>query len=601
MFQGRLAMLRQAMAEAGLDALVLPKADAHHVEWLRPAVNLVARFSGFQGSYGRIIIFQDRYVLVTSGIYLEAAAAALNPLGFEIIDDDRESWVDWLSRQAPHRARIGCDPWLHTMDEFALIERTLASARLELVSVANNPVERILPKQVISPPLFFAHPERFTGLSSAAKRSQVAEGLRERGADACLLSAPDSLCWLLNIRGDQTFDAPLAFGWALVRADASVTLFLGPDGVTADLVDHLDAGVTIVDYDRISAFCEHLAPGALVELDASRTSEAVARIAFSNGRPIINRPDPCQPLKAVKNPIEIAGARTAHLRDGIAQVRFWHWLDARVSKQDLPTEAEAEERIDALRAEQQHFRSVSFRTIAATGPSGSMPHYRSDLTREIRFVPDALFLLDSGGQFLDGTTDVTRTWGVGRPSAEACLHYTLVLKGMIDAHTLRFPRGSRGYMIDAAARRPLWLKGLDYPHGTGHGVGSFLGVHEYPIRLRTKPDPEPLIEGMITSIEPGYYRPGHYGIRHENLVCVTADEQQEGFLKFETLTLCPFDLEPVVEDELGPEQIAWLDSYHDMVWERLRDHLDGGDRDWLHRRTRAFRDQRELTASNVTH
>lgn len=592
-----LTALRTWMADRPVDALVIPKADAHHVEWLRPHKNLVARLTGFDGSYGRIVIWRDRQVLITSGIYVEAATEALAPLGFEIVDDDRTNWLEWLAAQLTKGARVGIDPWLHTMSEYVAARVIVGAAGAELVEIDENPVDRIAPLPTQIPPQYVLHPERFAGIDAATKRRRVAEIVAARGSDACLLSAPDSICWLLNIRGNETFDAPLAFAMALVKADAAVTLFLGPEGVTPELAAHLGADVNLCNYKAIHHYGDALPKDAVVEMDAARTSEAVAAVARDRGCTVIDRPDPCQDLKAVKNPVEVAGARAAHLRDGVAQVRFWRWLDARLCEAAMPTEAEAERRIDALRAEQAHFHSVSFRTIAGTGPSGAMPHYHSDLSRDISFVRDSFFLLDSGGQFLDGTTDVTRTWAVGLPPAEACFHYTLVLKGMIDAHVLRFPEGSRGYMIDAAARRPLWTVGLDYPHGTGHGVGSFLGVHEYPIRLRTKPDPEPLVAGMITSIEPGYYAAGRYGIRLENLVCVVPDDEKPGLLGFETLTLCPFDLRPLLRAELETSHIAWLDAYHAMVRERLLPHLDdSADRDWLIARTQPVDQQMPAVA-----
>lgn len=588
-----ISSLRAWMRENGFDLLVTPKADPHHVEWLRPEANLVQRFSGFGGSYGKLVVGRERAILMTSGIYAEAAEKQLGPLGFDIVDDSSVPLDAWLKATLSPGDRVGIDPWLHSATDYAALAASIKAGGAFLIDLTVNPFAEIASAPVITICQVTAHPPQFAGESSAQKRERMAAQIGAIPADAALLSAPDSICWLLNIRGRDVFDTPLVYAFALLRHDGSAALYIDLEKITADIRQHLGSAVEILPYAAIGDVFRHDSRIKTVAMDFDTTSRAFIDLAAESGVAATNAVDPCQLAKCIKNPVEREGAVAAHVRDGVAQVRFWRWWSERVAHGNGPDEADAEYRIDGLRAEMEYHRGVSFRTISAAGPHASMPHYHSDLSATEPLIADNFFLLDSGGQYLDGTTDVTRTFAVGTPSMEMKLRYTQVLKGLIAANGARFPRGTRGYMIDAFARQPLWIDGLDYPHGTGHGVGSFLGVHEYPLRLRAKPDPTPLVPGMITSVEPGFYAAGRFGIRHENLVLVEADEDEPDspYLRFRTLTLCPFDLSPILWERLSAEEVGWIDAYHAQVRGMLALLLDGEDLDWLMERTAPVAEQ----------
>lgn len=593
----RIDALRDWMRREGVDVLLVPRADAHHVEWLRPARNLVQRFCGFEGSYAKLIVDQNNVVLITSGIYVEAAEKLLAPQGIKVVDDTDYPLDIWCAEQLTAGTTLALDPWLHSSLEITTLSPVLERGGIVLKLLDENPLEAIAPPTIEGATAAWSHPEHFSGQSAGQKITTVSDSLRVRGVDAHLLSAPDSICWLLNIRGADVFDTPLVYAFALIHASGKVGLYIDPEKVNETLLNHLGLGVTIHPYASIDTILLQASSVKVLEFDRASTSHVFETLSRLSNIEIVDHVDPCQILKCAKNEVELAGAQNAHLRDGVAQVRFWSWWTDRQAAGEAPTEREAEEKINELRGEDPLFHGVSFRTISASGGNASMPHYHTDLRQTVPLAANNFFLLDSGGQYLDGTTDVTRTYPVGSPTNEMLKRYTQVMKGLIASSSARFPTGTRGYMLDSLARQALWADGVNYPHATGHGVGSFLGVHEGPVRLRARPDVTALVPGMIVSIEPGYYSAGQFGIRHENLVAVIADHDalaETPFLKFETLTLCPFDVSSLVLSMITPSEIKWLDDYHARVRSLLGPHVDGSAKEWLLQTTQPISQQRDL-------
>ncbi|MGE5505482.1 MAG: aminopeptidase family protein P, partial [Actinomycetota bacterium] len=428
-----------------------------------------------------------------------------------------------------------------------------------------------------------AHPQRFAGRSSAEKRIDVADAKKADKLDAAFLSAPDSVAWLLNIRGGDVDYTPLPLAFALVHADAGVELFMDPAKLAAGVVD--DA-VTVRAPGELAAALDRLKDKRVRVDQAAAPYWVVDRLNHAGAR-IDRGADPCALPKACKNAVELDGARAAHRRDGAAMVRFLAWLAGRGPG---VREMEAADRLAAFRAEGEHFRGLSFPTISGAGPNGAIVHYRSTPATDRALEAGQLYLLDSGAQYLDGTTDVTRTVAIGTPGPEERARFTLVLKGHIAVSAARFPAGTTGSQLDVLARHALWAAGLDYDHGTGHGVGSYLGVHEGPQRISKVGSPVALRPGMVLSNEPGYYKPGAYGIRIENLVAVVEAAAPPGaerqLLGFEPLTLVPIDLGLVDPTLLTAAELAWLDSYHTRVRAEIAPLVDGTARAWLEKATR---------------
>ncbi|SIN86163.1 aminopeptidase P family protein [Vannielia litorea] len=579
----RLAALRARLAEQGLTGFLVPRADRHQGEYVAPCDERLSWLTGFTGSAGFAAVLPEVAGVFIDGRYRVQVKAQVDLAAFTPVPWPETGLADWLIAQAPEGARIGFDPWLHTVKEIAALEKALAARGLALVPVEENPVDAIWPDRPAEPaePIV-AHPLQFAGEESAAKRARLGAELRAEGCGAAVLTLPDSVCWLLNIRGADIARNPIARVNAVLEASGKVDLFCNP--AQAAGLD-LGADVTVLPRESFAAALAEL--GGRVRIDPESASQAVASL-LSGKAEAVHGADPCLLPKAQKNAAELQGMRDAHLRDAVAMVRFLAWLDDAAQGGTL-TEISVVEKLEGFRREANELREISFDTISGAGPNGAIVHYRVTHETNRSVSPGELLLVDSGGQYLDGTTDITRTVTVGPPPEGAAEAFTRVLQGMIAVSRLRWPRGRAGRDLEAVARYPLWLAGQDYDHGTGHGVGAYLSVHEGPARL-SRISEIPLEPGMILSNEPGYYREGAWGIRIENLVVVEpapalagADDRE--MLSFETLTWVPIDRHLILPGMLSPGERDWLDSYHAEVWARVGPRVRGEVRDWLRQAT----------------
>ena len=589
----RLDSLRAELKRRALDGFVVPLADEHQGEFVAPRAQRLAWLTGFTGSAGLAIVLADKAAIFVDGRYTLQVGNEVDAKRFSPLHITERPPDGWIAAELPDGGALGYDPWLHTPDGAARLEAACAKAGGRLAAVDGNPVDAVWSGQP-APPISPAvpHPPQFAGIDSAAKRAAIAETLTENGADAAVLTAPDSIAWLFNMRGADIGNTPVALAFAIVEATGGASLFIDRRKVTRELAATLGDAVAIAAPEALGPALDGLAAaGRKVRLDPRTAPAWIARRLEAAGSEPLRGDDPCALPKACKNPVEVAGARAAHIRDGRALVRFLAWLDAEAPAGTV-TELDAADRLFALRAEGERFRGLSFDTIAGAGPNGAIVHYRVSEASNRRLEPGSVFLLDSGGQYLDGTTDVTRTIYIrddsgASPPEEIRDRFTRVLKGHIALAKAVFPRGATGGQLDILARKALWEAGLDYDHGTGHGVGSFLGVHEGPARISKIPSGAALAPGMILSNEPGYYKPGAYGIRIENLVVVVEADPPEGAERtlygFETVTLAPIDRRLIEPSLLTPDETGWLDAYHARVLDAHADLLDGGTRVWLER------------------
>jgi Xaa-Pro aminopeptidase len=577
----RLAALRAELARAGVDGFLIPRADEYLGEYVPAPGERLAWLTGFTGSAGLAVVLMDRAALFTDGRYTTQAAQQSDTTLWEQRHITEQPAADWLAEHAAGR-RIGYDPWLHAEAALARLERP----GLVFVPLPANPLDAAwadrpaLPMAEARP-----HPLRYAGVAAAEKRANAAEALRAAGEDAAILADPHSLAWLLNIRGGDLDHTPLALGFALLRADASAEVYMDPAKVPAETRAHLGNDVVVRPRAELPAALAGLA-GKQVRLDPEATPAWFAARLREAGATIVPGDDPCRLPRACKNTVEREGARSAHRRDAVALARFLAWF-AREAPTGRETEISAAERLLAFRREVPLFQGESFPAISGAGENGAIVHYRvtPESNRPIR--AEECYLTDSGAQYLDGTTDVTRTlWTGPGPAPEALrARYTRVLQGHIGLATLRFPKGVAGPHVDAIARRALWQAGLDFDHGTGHGVGSFLSVHEGPASISRAAKPVPLAAGMILSDEPGYYLPGQYGIRIENLLLVREAEQQpdqtKPFLEFETLTLAPYARALIEPALLSPAERGWVDAYHARLLALVAPGCDAATSAWL--------------------
>ncbi len=578
----RLAALRVELARQGLAGFIVPRADEHLGEYVPPGAERLAWLTGFTGSAGLAAVLPDRAAVFTDGRYVLQLEQQTDPALWERQHIIETPPPGWLAAHAPAGAAIGYDPLL--IGEEALARYT--DAGLTMVPVAANPIDAVWtdrPPAPLSPAV--PHALEYAGRASVEKREDIAAILRTAKQDAAVITDPASLAWLLNIRGSDVPFTPFALGFALVHAaDARVELFMDPAKLTEETRAWLGNGVAVAGREALAPALSRLG-GKTVRVDGAGSPVWFAQTLRAAGAQVANAPDPCLLPKACKNSVERQGARNAHQRDGVAVCRFLHFLAEQGQAGSL-TEISAAARLLALREAVEGFRGESFPAISGAGPHGAIIHYRVSPETDRRIGPDEVYLIDSGAQYLDGTTDITRTiWtGPGVPPAELRQRFTRVMKGHIAIATLVFPQGVAGAHLDGFARSALWRVGLDYDHGTGHGVGSYLSVHEGPVSLSRVARPVPLAPGMILSNEPGYYLPGSYGIRLENLLLVQAAELANAlkpFLSFETLTLAPFDRQLLAVELLNADEIAWLDAYHASVLEEIGPRLDGPARAWL--------------------
>jgi Xaa-Pro aminopeptidase len=591
----RLARVRRHMSGLGLDALIVPRADEYLGEYIPERNERLRWISGFTGSAGVVIVLQDRAVIFVDGRYTVQVTKQVPEDLFEVLHLIEEPHLPWLAGQLEADSRVGCDPRLHPYRWYQEAGKTLRAAGIELVGTDENVIDACWddrPEPLVAAARLL--PESLTGRPSLEKRREIGASLAEKGAAAALVFAADSLAWLLNIRGQDVPCLPVVLGHGLLFADGRLQFFTHPAKIPEGFDDHVGAGVEVLPEATATAAFKALS-GEKVLADPDTANARCHLDLLGAGAELIAGADPVILPKACKNAVEIDGMREAHIRDGVAVVRFLRWLDEEVAAGRLHTEAELSDRLYAFRAEGEQFREPSFDTISAAAVNAAMCHYNHLNTDEVtRLAMDSAYLVDSGGQYLDGTTDITRTVAIGKPADEIRRRFTLVLKGHIALDQAKFPAGTTGTQLDVLARQFLWNEGLDYDHGTGHGVGAFLSVHEGPQRIAKQWNGHALKPGMVLSNEPGFYKDGCYGLRCENLVVVREHEADSDvgppMMAFEALTLAPFDLRLLEPSLLTAPEAAWIDNYHDRVFRELGSRLQEQDAAWLRQATRPLRE-----------
>jgi len=589
---GRVAALRRELGNQRLDGFLVPRADEYQGEYVAPYAERLLWLTGFSGSAGLAIVLKRKAALFVDGRYALQAPEQVDTGLFEVVQIPDTRPQRWLAKQIKPGHRIGYDPMLHAAGTIKRYRKSVEAAGGALIAVKRNLVDAIWkdqparPLQPISP-----HPLKYAGESAADKINRLKKTLRSAKQDAAILTLPESIAWAFNIRGEDIPHTPLPLCFAILNARKKPQLFIDPRKVGDNLRGRLGKAVTICSDNDLPAALKELGKAkGRVRLDpetspawfADQLKEAGAEIAFAS--------DPCLLPKAIKNPVEIAGARAAHERDGIAVSRFLAWLDQHAPAGDID-EIGAAVALERFRAETGKLKEISFDTISGAGANGAIVHYRVTRSTNRKLKAGTLYLVDSGAQYLDGTTDVTRTIAIGQPTKEMQERFTLVLKGHIAIAGARFPKGTRGQDLDPFARQALWKAGLDFDHGTGHGVGSYLSVHEGPQRI-SKLGKVALEAGMILSNEPGYYKERKYGVRIENLVVVEEPAAIKGgeraMMSFETLTLVPIDLRLVNKELLKPAEIDWLNDYHARIRKIISPHLTGADKTWLKQAVQAI-------------
>ncbi|MGE7204797.1 aminopeptidase P family protein [Sphingomonas sp. NPDC019816] len=584
----RLAALRAELAHQGLDGFVVPLTDEHMSEYVGDYAQRLGWLTGFGGSAGSAVVLATKAAIFTDGRYTLQVREQVSGDDYAYIPVPQDSVAGWLGRETAAGQRIGYDPWLHTRQQVADMAAALADREAELVPVAANPIDAVWSdRPAPSPAVMTVQRDEVAGESSAAKRARIGEWLAEQRADAVVLSALDSIAWALNVRGADVAHTPVALSYAIVHADGETDLFIAPEKITAEVRAHLGNAVRLHERTAFEGYLTGFA-GKRVVADPERAVAAIAQGLEAGGAKVLALRDPVVLTKAIKNPAEVAGHRAASVHDGAAMVRFLRWVELECPKGGQ-TELSAAAQLLACREATGLLKDTSFSTISATGAHGASPHYHVTEESNAAIELGQLFLIDSGGQYQDGTTDITRVMPIGEPTPEMRDRFTRVLKGHIGLATAVFPDGTLGGHLDSLARRPLWEVGLDYAHGTGHGVGAYLSVHEGPQRIAAPNYPggaamEPLRAGMMLSNEPGYYKAGEYGIRIENLVLVEPREiagADRDMLGFETLTLCPIERTLIVPELLTTEERGWLNAYHARVADVLAPELEGADRNWL--------------------
>lgn len=579
-----LPKLRAEMAKAGLDGFYVPHEDEYQNEYLPDANERLAWATGFTGSFGSALILQDRAAIFVDGRYTIQGAEQTDHALFERIAIPDPGAFGWLSQQDLSGKSIGYDPALMTPNDVEIFDAAARKAGAAIQAVSVNPIDsawKDRPAQPQAPVL--VHDLAYSGQNADEKRLKIAETILSVAADAVIITSPASIAWLFNIRGGDVACSPLPLARAILRADASATLFLDPAKESHGLREHLGNQVTLAPLETLDAELDAL-KGQTVSLDPDLASAWFFQKLDSAGASIVRAQDPVMLPKSRKNATELAGTAAAHQRDGAAVTRFLHWLDTDAQSGDY-SEIDAALKLLDFRAVDTSMKDMSFETISGAGPNGALPHYRVSSASNRPLERGSLYLVDSGGQYPDGTTDITRTVPIGDPSDDMRRHYTLVLKGHIAMDSVRFPEGTTGTHLDTLARHALWQAGLDYDHGTGHGVGVYLGVHEGPQRIAKAWNATPLMPGMIVSNEPGFYKEGAYGIRIENLQYVTPPEEIEGgdraMLGFECLTFAPLSRDLIDTSLLSQAERDWVDDYHQRVLGEIGGLVDGDARDWL--------------------
>ena len=589
----KLGLLRAELARRELDGLIVPMADEYQDEYVPDYAKRIEWLTGFTGSAALVIVLADKAAAFTDGRYTLQIRDQVDAKLYDLRHIVEQPATEWLTEHLKAGMKLGYDAWLFSESAIARIRASTELAGASLVAVDGNPVDAVWDEQPPRPTAAIVpHDLAYAGESSADKRARIAADLKRQNRAAAVITAPDSIAWLLNVRGGDVAHSPLPLSFAILYDDARCDLFLDRRKISAGLEAHVGNAVALREEAEFAAALDALGQRkARIQVDPAMTAAWVFERLQDAGAEIARAADPCQLPKAVKNAVELAGARAAHNRDGVAVSRFLHWLSETAADGGVD-ELAAEARLEAFRREGELFRDLSFPTITGAGANGAIVHYRVTPESNRTLEAGSLYLVDSGAQYLDGTTDITRTVAIGTPTAEMRDRFTRVLKGHIALAACRFPKGTSGGQIDALARQYLWQAGLDFDHGTGHGVGSYLNVHEGPQRISKLGTGQALEPGMIVSNEPGYYKTGAFGIRIENLVAVRAAEGIEGaereICEFETLTRAPIDLNAVDESLLTEAERTWLNAYHAGVREVVAPHLDGAAAAWLERATRAI-------------
>ncbi len=587
-YADRLAALRDQLKRDRLDGFVVPLTDEHMSEYVGSYAQRLEWLTGFKGSAGSAVVLPQEAAIFTDGRYTLQVRSQVSGSEWSYQSVPETSVAEWLRDHAPKGARIGYDPWLHTSDWVKQATEQLATKGAELVAVGVNPIDRVwADRPEPSKARLVVQRNELAGRSSADKRQEMADWLAENGADAAVLAALDSIAWTFNLRGADVSHTPVALAYAIVNRDGTAELFVDPDKVGDEVKAHLGNGVRLHDRSAFEGYLKGMS-GKRVAVDPERSVAAIGQALDEADATMWRVRDPAVLPKAIKNAQEIAGHQAAQARDGAAIVRFLKWVEAEAPSGKLD-ELIASDRLQAIRAEGGMLRDLSFDTISGSGPNGAIVHYKASPETNRAIEMNSLYLVDSGGQYEDGTTDITRTLTIGEPTAEMRDRFTRVLQGHIGIATALFPKGTRGSQLDSFARRALWDAGLDYAHGTGHGVGAFLSVHEGPQRISPVGSAqaggdEPLQAGMILSNEPGYYKTGEYGIRIENLVLVVEKAvagAEKPMLGFETLTFAPIERRLIAKEMLSAKEVAWVDGYHAEVLAKIGPQLDGDERSWL--------------------
>jgi Xaa-Pro aminopeptidase len=587
-YEARLKALREQLEKDNLTGFVVPICDEHMSEYVGEYAQRLGWLTGFGGSAGTAVVLKDRAAIFTDGRYTVQVRDQVDGNFYEYVAVAETKPHEWIAANASAGSKIGYDSWLHTRDWVKVASTALKKVDAELVAVNANPIDAVWGDQPEpSPEKLVIHPEQYAGKSSGSKRTDVAQWLKEEGYDATVLAALDSVAWFFNVRGKDIANTPVSLAYAIVRADETATLFVAPEKLTDEVREHLGNHVEIRNYDELADILSDM-EGKTVAVDPERSVAAIFKTLTDAGANIVEARDPTVLAKAIKNESEITGHRAAQRRDGAALTKFLHWMAVESPKGEQD-ELSVAAKLRQFREESPELKDLSFRTISAAGDHGALPHYSVDEETNQQVELNSLYLVDSGGQYLDGTTDVTRVVAVGTPTEEMRKRYTQVLQGHIALDQAVFPLGTSGGQLDILARQYLWADGVDYSHGTGHGVGAYLSVHEGPQRIATFGGMnEALQPGMILSNEPGYYKVGDFGIRIENLVLVERREivgGEQEMLGFETLTFAPLERQLIDTDMLSSEHRLWVDRYHAKVREVIAPQLEGDALEWLEAQT----------------
>jgi Xaa-Pro aminopeptidase len=581
----RVTRLRDELKRRNLDGFIIPRQDEYQGEYVAPYAERLRWLTGFAGSWGLAILMRDRGAIFVDGRYTIQVRKQVDTSIFTPRHLVEEPPAEWLEKELKPGEVVGYDPWLMTADQIARFEKAAQKAGAQLIPVDGNPIDAVWaeqPKRPANP--VSVQPTQFSGKASKDKLADVSASLEKTGADAVVLTQPDSVAWAFNIRGADVAYTPVVLSYAILHRIGEAELFIDAGKLAEDVAAHLKGVARIRSPQEIESSLASLGQNkARVQIDTDWTPEKIRAVLVAAGAEIVIAKDPCVLPKARKNAVEQEGARAAQKRDGVAMARFLCWLDqsALAGGQDEITVAR---KLAEFRAAGGMLKDLSFDSISGVGPHAAIPHYRVSKTSALPLKRDEIYLIDSGAQYQDGTTDITRTVILGQPTVEMKDRFTRVLKGMISLSRVRFPKGTCGSQLDVLARQPQWMAGLDFDHGTGHGVGSYLSVHEGPARIN-KTDRTPLEPGMILSNEPGYYKEGQYGIRIENLILVREAEAIAGgerpMMSFETLTLCPIDRRLTELRLLDPEELVWFNAYHARVLREVGAFLEGAELDWL--------------------